>query len=156
MSTELSYYERWHRHAREPIGPLDVEAARALDAKQEPYVVVVNESGKPSCFIEVTAGDFYGVSFLDEGLREYLAYTFEEIGGRLFLKEAVHREFEGDSGTPARGSVYRYTPDGLASMDEGEAPFRKATVKEKRVDVSRNWEDVPRFGEYAPLLRKER
>ncbi len=154
--SKAAFFEAWHRQAKEPVGPLSEEEARQRDASGEPYVAVLVEAGRPSAFVEITGGEFYGVSFLDEDLREYLAYTFEVVDRRLFLSEAVHREFDGQSQDVVRGAVHRFSPDGRASVEESGKPFPRATMKEHRVDVSGNWEEMPRFGDYARLLRKER
>ena len=150
------YYERWHRYAKEPVGPLTEGAARTLHADGEPYTVVVGDPVRPSCFVEV-ASDFYGVSFLDDHGREYLMYTFEEAEQeRVFLKEATHREYAGDSSSVAKGTVYRFWPDGRVMIERSEPPFQRAQVSESHADVSRNWERKPEFGQYEQLISKDR
>jgi len=152
----LSYYERWHRYAKEPVGLLTEEAARKLDAAAEPYTVVIGGPDRPYGFIEVS-GDCYGVSFLDERGREYLMYTFEESGnGRVFLKEATHRDYEGDSDTVSKATIYRFWTDGRVMIERAEQPFKQTNVSESRTDVSRNWETKPTFGRYDQLLGKDR
>lgn len=151
-----SYYQTWHRYLRKPVEPLTRDEAKARDETGEGYVVVVGESDHPEGFIEIRDG-FYGVSFLDHKQREYLMYTFEELqAGKLFLKEAIFREYEGGSDKPARASAYRFSPDGTVAIETGSLPFRQVTVSDGKVDVSRNWESTPRFGDYGRLVEKER
>lgn len=84
-------------------------------------------------------------------------YTFEEREpGRLFLSEAVYREFDQSSGSVARGTVYRFSPRGHASVERTERPFNRAAISEREVDVSKNWEPRPAFGDWASITRQER
>lgn len=159
MSTKeepVTYWERWHRHAREPVVPLDSAQARRLDQEGNAYTVVLGEPQHPSCFIEVNR-DCYGVSFLDDRKREHLMYTFEEVEpNKLFLKEAIYRDFDDSTDAILRGTVYRFSTNGHVSIERSEPPFHRATVTESQVEVSRNWEPKPVFGQYAGLVRKER
>ena len=151
-----AYYEGWYRHSKEAVGPLAVEEARRLDAAGEPYAVVLGDPEQPHAFIEVSAG-CYGVSFLDDFRREHVMYTFEDMGaGKLCLREVVNREFEGDSDTLARATIYRFSPNGRVQIEKGEKPFRQALVTDSQTDVDRNWEPKPAFGEYDGLIRKDR
>lgn len=155
-SLPLTYFERWHRHAKKPIGPLSEETARERHEALQPYVVVAGPQSAPLAFIEI-AGDFCGVSFLDEWQREYLMYTFEALEqDRVFLREATHREFEGSSDVVVRGTVYRFWPDGRMMIERAEQPFRRSSVDESSADVAHNWEKRPSFGRYGQLLRKDR
>lgn len=159
MSTDnvaVTYWEGWHRYSKEPVGQLDKEQARRLDANGKPYTIVLGDPIDPQSFIEVNH-NCYGVSFLDEQNREYLMYTFEEVEtDRLFLMEIIHREFEGVTDNILRGVVYRFSTDGKVSIERSEAPFRRATITEDQVDVSKNWETKPIFGKYSALIRVER
>ena len=152
----VSYCEGWHRYFKEIIHPLSPEEAKRLDQAREPYAVIVGDPSHPYCFIEVSEGCF-GVSFLDENKREYLSYTFEEVGSdKVFLKEASSREYQGASDEVARGKVYRFSTGGAVSIERSEKPFRQASITESRSDVAKNWEPKPAFGEYARLLVKDR
>lgn len=152
---EVHYFEGWHRHYREAVGPLGEEQARARYEIGKEYAAVIGDPAQPSCFLEIRA-DVVGVSFLDELKREYLVHTFEEVEpGRLFLKEAIYREF-GDDSEVSRGATYRFSPDGTASIESASRPFNRSTLKETKTDVSSNWEGKPDFGNYGSLIRKER
>jgi hypothetical protein len=155
-SPKVAYYEGWFRHAKKAVGPLRTDEAQRLDSTGEPYAVVIGDQDQPECFIEVSRGT-YGVSFLDPLKREHLMYTFEDAGdGRVFLKEAVYREFDGESDTVAKATIYRFSRDGHVQVEKGEKPFRKAAVSDGAADVSRNWEPKPVFGEYRQIIRRER
>ncbi len=154
--SKVAYYEGWHRYAKEAVGPLSAEEAKRLETTGEPYTVVVGDPQQPHCFIEVSER-CYGVSFLDDLKREHLMYTFEDTGdGKLFLKEALNRDFEGGTDEVARGTTYRFSADGRVQIEKAEKPFRQATVTETQADVSKNWEPKPNFGDYSRLIRKDR
>lgn len=80
--------------------------------------------------LEVNKG-FYGVSFFDEKKREYLLYNFEEVEGRLFLKEAIHRDYAGDSVKPSAATAYRFKIDGSVTI----VMCRPVTTKRKEPEV---------------------
>lgn len=154
--SKVAYYERWHRYAKEAVGPLSIDEAKRLEAAGEPHTVIIGDPEHPRCFIEVSEG-CYGVSFLDDRKREHLMYTFEDTGdGKLFLKEALNREFEGSTDEVARGTTYRFSADGRVQIEKAERPFKQATRTETQADVSKNWEPKPSFGEYSRLVRKDR
>ncbi len=84
-------------------------------------------------------------------------YTFEDVGdGRVFLKEAVYREFEGDSDTVTKATIYRFSPEGRVQLERGEKPFPGNRWSDGQSDVSRNWEPKPIFGDYRRIIRKDR
>ncbi len=152
----VSYCEGWHRHFKEVIHPLSADDAKRLDQGRQPYAVIVGDPSQPYCFIEVSEGCF-GVGFLDEKKREYLRYTFEEVGSeKVFLKEATSREYEGDSDEVVGGKVYRFSTDGAVSIERSEKPLTQATITDSRADVAKNWEPKPAFGDYARLIVKDR
>jgi hypothetical protein len=158
MSTkreQVTFWEGWHRHAREPVGSLSAEQAERRERNGRLYLVLLGNPEQPRCFIEVN-GDFFGVSFLDEKKREHLMYTFEELEPqKLFLSEAIYREF-GASSTIVQGTAYRFTPGGQATVEHSEPPFNRSTITDVEIDVSKNWEPKPVFGDYASIARKER
>jgi hypothetical protein len=152
----MSYFERWHRHYAEAAGALTDEEARRRDKAGEPYVVVIGNAKTPDVIIEVNRG-FYGVSFLDHRQREYLLYNFALLADeRLFLKEAIHREFVGDEAKPRDATAYRFKPDGSVAIEKSNGMFNRSEVTVGQTDVSSNWEAVPEFGRYDRLIRKER
>jgi hypothetical protein len=155
---KVEYFEGWHRHYAEAIGALTESEARSRDASGEPYVVVVGDRASPSCFIEVNrALRFFGISFLDRRKHEYLLYTFEQIEpDRLFLKEAIYREYDDDTPRVKSGTVYRFQTDGRMMIESSSGTFRRSEVREARVDVTPNWETVPSFGSYEGLVKRER
>lgn len=153
---EVNYFQIWHRHLRQGVEALSPDQAKARHDSVDGYVAVIGTPKHPECFIEIREG-FYGVSFLDSALREYLMYSFEELeSGMLFLKEAIFREYDGDNTRPARASAYRFQPSGSVSVESGAHPFRQVSVKESTTNVRRNWERKPAFGQYADIVRKER
>ena len=153
----MSYFERWHRHFGEAIGALTAEDARRRHAAGEPYIVVIGDPREPGCIIEINR-TFYGVSFFDVRKREYLLYNFEQVDGeRLFLKEAIHREYSSDEvSRPSAATAYRFKPDGSVTIESSSGAFNRAEVEQSQTDVSRNWEEAPEFGRYDGLIRKER
>lgn len=152
----VSYCERWARHHKEMVNEMSSQEAERLHRDGGLYTAVFGEPARPDCFVEVNR-DFYGVSFLDGLGREYLMYTFEETGPEsLFLKEAIYREFKGDSDAVLRGTAYRFSVDGSVSIEKSEEPFKRSELTRGETDVRRNWMKKPAFGDYDELIKKER
>ncbi|MHB0972434.1 MAG: hypothetical protein ACYC7A_22385 [Thermoanaerobaculia bacterium] len=152
----VNYFQIWHRQLRQAIEPLTPREAETRDKTGKPYVAVIGSEDHPDCFIEISRG-FYGVSFLDPYRREYLMYSFEEIEpGKLFLREAIFREYDSDASKPLSASAYRFQPDGVVQVETGANPFNQAVRSSAIMDVSNNWEQKPSFGEYASIVQKER
>jgi hypothetical protein len=152
----VSYSTGWFRAEKRALGPMSEEEARRRHGAREPYCAVVETNGVPSCFIEVN-DDFFGVSFLDELLREYLSYDFEELEpGRLFLTTATFRQFQGSDDNVASGETYFFKPDGGMAIEIED--FVNDTFEEKRggCEMGPNWAEFPAFGAYDPLMNRER
>lgn len=134
------------------------EHARQAHSKGDLYTVLIGDPQKPDCFVEVNLKvKFIGVTFLDGCLREYLDYSFvEKQPGMLFLDRAIFREYDGDSDLVVKSQIFRYKPNGLTSLEEADLLINEAITTEKLVDVSKNWELVPGFGDYASISRLER
>ena len=153
---QIHFFERWHRHYAEAAEPLPEAEARQRQEAGEPYVVVIGDEQAPFGIIEINRG-FYGVSFLDDRKREYLLYNFEQVDDqRLFLKEAILREYAGEAAKPSAATAYRFQPDGTVTIESSSGAFNRSEVRETLTDVRTNWEDVPVFGSYDRLMRPER
>jgi hypothetical protein len=153
---KTTYFERWHRQNHEGIGPLDENEARERDATGAPFVVLIGDPEEPVNFIEMNRG-FFGVSFLDREKREYLIYNFEVLdGNRLFLKEVIYREYDGETPRVTSATAHRFETDGRIVVESSKGTFDRAELRESRGDVRTNWEKKPPFGSYEKLIKKER
>lgn len=146
------FYSHWLRHKKCPDGWLPLDAARCRHEHRKPYAVLVGDSVRPAVVLEL-AGDTVRVVLLDDHLRERMVGTYElRDGDRLFLSEATYQTFRGNSDAFALVETHRFREDGVVVIEErhfqtGFAPPRRITM-----DVSRNWEDYPAFGDYESIL----
>ena len=153
---EVSFCEKWFRHRKKIIGPLNREKAKEFDKNKKSYTALIGNPMQPHCFIEINLG-CYGVNFLDKHKRVYLSYSFEEQENEmLFLIEAVYIEYEGNTDNMLTHTNYWFSPDGIVKIGKSEPPFQKVEVTEKKIDVVNNWEKKPEFGNYENLIKKER
>jgi hypothetical protein len=161
---KLTFCNGWFRAKKRP-GELwtEKQAKDAFDNRRL-HTVVISHDDKPAAFIEFN-GDYVGVGFLDHAIREYLSYTFNEVSpGKLFLTQATHREYEGETDRVKSGTSYYFKQDGAVAVKredftwtEGQSsPVGVVSTKDSQVDVSGHWETYPKFGEYDALLRVER
>jgi hypothetical protein len=146
------------------LDSLDAKQAKDAFDNRRLLTVVVRSGDQPAAFITFNDG-YVGVSFLDPAVREYMVYDFvEKSPGRLFMTQAVHREYDGETDRVKSGTSYFFREDGGVTVErqdftwtEGQSsPVATVSTKETRVNVSGNWDDYPRFGEYDALLRLER
>lgn len=149
------YCRSWFRAKKQPIGVMDSEKARELHNARKQYTVLIDSIDKPSNFVEIN-DDFVGVSFLDEELREYLTYQFQEIDkNKLFLSMATHREFN-DDGHIIRGTTYYFNTNGTIKIEKEDFEKEQLDVASSQSDIHNNWENYPVFGEYSKLCIQER
>lgn len=112
----MFFCKSWFRAKKRPIEEWSEERARVAHERGELYTVLVGSTAEPWCFLEVT-GQFVGVSFLDQRLREALSYDFQEVEpGLLFLTMATYRDFDDASDQVARGTSNIFTRDGSVSV----------------------------------------
>jgi hypothetical protein len=152
---QFTYCRGWHRFKRKPVGPLSDQEAAQLHRLGKPYVAVSSNAGRAEAFLEIN-GEFFGVSFLDSDLREYLTYAFRRVAPRtLFLTRAVWREFSGRGEAVSSATIYHFKPSGDVSIEQ-TVSMPHVQVSSTRADVAANYEREPEFGSYEGLLVKER
>jgi hypothetical protein len=152
MST-LIFGKSWFRAKKRLTETWDESKAMTAHEQRQPYAAVIGNEGRCQCFIEAN-NDYIGVGFLDNSMREFLSYQFQEIEpGRLFLTMATHREFDGETDQVTFGTTYYFKPDGCVTVESDDVAAAQLATKELRTDVSGNWETYPAFGEYCSLVR---
>jgi hypothetical protein len=156
MAHLYHYAEGWFRAEKRVTELWSAERAEQAHEARKLYTVIVGDVNRPSAFLEVN-GRFVGIGFLDEHLREYLSYGFLETEpGKVFLKQATHREFVGESDKVSKGTTYVFKPDGHVAIRREQLDPYKLEEAQSSADVSANYDAYPEFGSYEHLLRKER
>jgi hypothetical protein len=156
MAERYYFAGGWSRALKQVTQSWDADQARRAHEAGKLYTVLVGDAERPTAFIEVN-GKFVGVGFLDRLQREYLSYGFSGVEpGKLFLKQATHREFAGDTDKVSNGTTYIFKPEGQVTIRRQQFDPPKLEVAESSTDVAGNYETYPPFGSYDHLLRKER
>lgn len=156
MSHRIYFCKSWFRGKKRPIDVWSEDLARDAHMSGQHYTVLVDSIENPSCFLEITKSAV-GVSFLDDRLREFLSYDFQEIEpGKLFLSVATYREFEGETDQVANGTSYTFTRGGAAVTEREFFNPHRIESATSSTDVSGNYSLMPAFGEYDDLMRMER
>jgi hypothetical protein len=157
MKRKVFFCKSWFRAKKKPTETWTIDQARYAHENGEPYVVLIDSQERPYCFLEVTK-KYIGVFFLDQCLRENLSYEFQGIeDGQLFLREAIYREFDSDTDRVVSGSSYRFERDGKVNV-RSETYFPEHFLETfcADVNVSKNFAQIPLFGEYEDLIVAER
>ena len=157
---EINYCERWVDRSRGAVDPLSPSDAEHRHRDGEPYTAIISEDNVPRFIVEVTH-DYVGVYCLDEHQRPYLQYTFQEVTpgrpGRLFMTDAIYREYEGSTEKLVEAQTFKFTPEGkqvITVQDRIRHTSKKQEAED--VDMESNWEASPAFGQYASFCRAER
>ena len=153
---DVVYCSGWFRAKKRCTQVWELEKAKASHEGGQLYTAVLGS--RPSCFVELSlARGYVGVGFLDDQLREYLSYQFQEKSpGRLFLTMATHREFADASDRVRKGTTYYFDPNGRVVIERKDFETREAERSESVAALEGNWESVPEFGRYEGVCRKER
>lgn len=156
--TNLVYCKRWNQVLKEPNDPIGEDEACRLHVKRTPYSVVLYKEEQPVNVVEMCFFQIYcHVLFLDERARLVGRYSFSETDdGRLFLEQAALHSYRGSDEFVSSGEIFNFQQDGSYSHTEGKAGAGRRTRTEGRTDVSKNYEDVPEFGDYESLTVWER
>lgn len=152
----VRYGERWHTKDRAPIHPLTAGQARARHEAGELYTAILG-TGEQPVVVEVFLEDGYvGVRFIESHGRDGLFYAFRRQGDRLFLTEAKVNTVD-DDGKIVLSESTMLKPDGTVELRRFD---RRTGVRETSEpttsDVSMCWEDIPAFGDYASISRRDR
>lgn len=149
------YCNRWNRVKRKKAGAISEGEARRRFAAREPFcVVVLDDVGRPQGFVEI-GGNCFDVGFLDDQGRLYLDYIFEDVGGRLFLSQAISWQRSVGDGQKDEKTHIIFNQDGTATADR--IVGNSATTQQlEPADVTKNWQRLPQFDEVPSLLKDDR
>jgi len=96
------------------------------------------------------------VSFLDSYLREYLDYEFLIIENeKIFLGRATYRQFKRDEIEPYSGFTFLFDQNGGLIVRRSDIKRKETQVGRDTIDVSRNYFQFPKFGEFEEILKRE-
>lgn len=154
----ITYAKRWFRGKKRVTEPWDEARARKAHERKETYVATVYRDEDLYCFLEIAKGSVC-VGILDELKREYLTYTFQLFQpGKLFLSSARQRTFEEETDNVLHSTIFYFKQEGSVTVAEYNGRTKEGSSKESvdKIDLSKNWEDYPDFGEYDSLIRLER
>lgn len=162
FTNNIYYCVQWFRAQKRPTEALTEPQARKKHDRGELYTALVGDLKHPSCFLEFSAYRSVAVEFLDQALRRYLDYSFQEKApNQLFLSSVRIPEFSNDVDYPIRATVYHFKITGDVAIERYESHAdgvgsRIVGCEERQVDVTNNWEPFPEFGEYEGLARMNR
>src|SRR3990172_11609355 len=91
---ELHYCRQWFRYNKTPTDMLTEAEARRRYETRKLFTALLGSATHPNCFLEFSANRSVAVAFLDEQLRTYLDYSFqEERPDGFFVSMARRLEF---------------------------------------------------------------
>ena len=154
-ATGRHYAEKWLVLDRRSLNPLTRAEAQRRHEFREEYAALIGHPEAPSHVVSLV-GPWVKVSFLDDDRREYLLYSFKEIRpGHLFLKQAIHREFD-ETGELSVATIFAFEEKGKIIMERQDRKRDEVETRKAKADPAPNWERFPEFGSYETLLQEER
>lgn len=162
FTIRISYCTQWSRLGKHPHQVISEAEARRRHANGELYTAVLYDENRPRCFLEFSGARSVCVEFLDASLRTYFHYSFQEKRpNELFISMSRRPEFANDVDEPDRATVLYFKTNGYLTVVHYEANAdgigsRIVGREERIVDVSRNWEPYPEFGDYQGLATLDR
>ena len=146
------YYRSWLRWRKRPGQWLDADSARYRHEHRKSYTVLFADNIRPAVVLDLRA-DAVRIALMDYHLREWMVGLFEVFDGdRLFLTEANYQTFRGKSDAFALQETHRFQEDGTVVKEERHFQTGHAAPRTITMDVSRNWEPYPSFGDYESIL----
>ena len=123
---------------------------------------MIGDENRPRRFLEFSGARSVCVEFLDAAFRMCFHYSFQEMRPNELFSTASNRpDFPNDVDPPNRATVLYFKTDGHLSIVRYEANAdgigsRIVGKEEEIVDVIRNWEPYPEFGDYPRLATLNR
>ena len=161
-TAQNSYCTQWSRYRKRPHQVISETEARRRHREGILYTALLGDKDRPYCFLEFSAFRSVCVEFLDAALRTYMHYSFqEERPGELFISTSNRPEFPNDVDEPDRATVLYFQTDGQLDIVRYVANAdgigsRKVGAETRIVNVTRNWEPYPEFGDYQGLATLDR
>lgn len=159
---ETHYCTQWSRYDKRPWDTITEAEARQAHQQGKLYTALLGSATTPHCFLEFTEFRAVGVEFLDLALRTYFDYSFQEKRpGELFISMSRRPEFPNRVDRPDRATVLYFKTDGRVVIarymsNPDDVGSKMIGREEQIVDVSRNWEPYPEFGDYQGLATLDR
>lgn len=150
---EMIYCKKWWFPEKEFFEIMNEETARKNHSKNKDYTVVLKQNDKVSYVVEMTRNDVF-VHFMNDNEVQYLIYDFHKENDRLFLNAVYYYNYQGEKESELM--IFGFEKSGELYMEKRDLLTGEIEEREAVVDVSCNWEDFPKFGDYSRLLILER
>jgi hypothetical protein len=153
----VSYCERWNNKQKTPIFPMSSDEAQARHDSGELYTAVLGDHETPT-IVEVFLGEGYvGVRWLEPHGKDAMRYAFRRADDRLFLSEVAINTVSAE-GKVVEAESTLIKPDGTVEVSLFDNVNRRVKTAAPTTgnDVTAMWEDIPQFGDYASIARRER
>jgi hypothetical protein len=153
----VSYCERWNNKQNKPIFWMSEDEARARHDSGELYTAVLGDNETPTVVEVFLKEGYVGVRWLETHGKDAMRYAFRRIEDRLFLSEVAINTVSTE-GKVVEAESTLTKPDGTVEMSLFDNVNRTVKTAEPQTskDVTAMWEDIPQFGDYASVTRRER
>lgn len=151
---EIHYCDKWSNIKKKPWNIIDENTAKTLHENRQSYTAIIGDLEQPNYLVNIT-DKWVSVSFLDKFLRKYLNYDFiVKEGNRIFLRTIMYWEYEED--IQLKSMIFGYQENGHIAMEQRDSITGELEERVTKDDVSRNWDVLPKFGDYLYLCKEER
>jgi hypothetical protein len=153
----VSYCERWNNKQNKPIFPLSQDDARGRHDSGELYTAVLGDHETPTVVEVFLKEGYVGVRWLEPHGKDAMRYAFRRIEDRLFLSEVAINIVSAEGKVVGVESTL-IKPAGTVEVSLIDNVNRTVKAAEPTTsnDLAAMWEDIPQFGDYASITRRER
>lgn len=148
---EKVYGERWWNKKNRMVKEMSENEARTIHESNGCYCMALLEDSVAKYVIDFSSKHVI-VRFYEDGL--CLSYDFVKTQEKLFLKAAFY--YKRDEGKVTEMMTFNFSESGNLYMSKQNMILNETEERESIVDVTPNWEEIPDFGYYENLIKKER
>lgn len=169
-SLRVEYMTGWGHIKGLPGQPIKESSARScyetgMGVRTKRFTAAVYDdeisATMPRCYLEIQPmADFITVYFLNQPGSIDMIFSFNKKEGRLFLTEITDYEYPDEERRHGRDKCLKvisahHGVDGIVKLTTNIRTSRTVTVEDYRdVDVSTHWDEIPEFGRWESLIRK--
>lgn len=150
---KMVYCKEWSLFLKQPHCIINESEAKDKHKNGKSYVVVIYEEEIIVNVIGINETSLT-VRFYNENQEDYLLYGFVKKVDKLFLNMACHYLY--DNGEKVEMTLFNFKETGELFMERRNKASGKVEQREAIVDVTCNWEEIPKFGQYQEVIKVER
>ena len=163
---QIFYCKRWNRLQKKMYGEMTFSQIKKWDAEGNYYYVLIGDKKLPQIILEISnktkSINVVFVKYHDTPVQGYdvqqvFRYSSKHStkgNNNLFLFECIFDSYLSKEENICYTESFYFKPDGTIKRWHYDQVERVRYLREGKGDVSKNWKEWPKLGEYDHLLDK--